>query len=165
MNLHRIQRGIPRTVQETIDEIKHRYELAITSTESAVKAAQTVSGVKGTIAQHWIAKIIQKRGDLVATYITSRETRDPRLNEGYRTGEHRATLKNSIMKGIEGEFREWLYQQPEHNYNALPEDSRRWSSFQPVHIPFIVSTLYIALRKEIRRGDHYNILLGYDGEW
>ena len=101
MNLHRIQRGIPRTVQETIDEIKHRYELAITSTESAVKAAQTVSGVKGTIAQHWIAKIIQKRGDLVATYITSRETRDPRLNEGYRTGEHRATLKNSIMKGIE----------------------------------------------------------------
>ena len=102
-----------------------QYELAITSTESALKAAQTASGVKDRIAQHWITKIVQKKKELVATRLTNQETRDPRLNQRTLKGSEREDIKNPILEEIHDELRTWLHQQPPSRFNALPQDSRK----------------------------------------
>ncbi|KAH9920179.1 uncharacterized protein B0H18DRAFT_881265 [Fomitopsis serialis] len=135
--------GEPRTPDETERVVKSQLFRACRGEREAVEELQTATGVKDRIAQFWIEVVLIRSQAERKQRISDKETRDSRLNARSLKGDERKAMKEVIISEIQHETFQWLVQQPQHSYDALPVDS--------------------PLRKDVRRGDHYNPLLGVPG--
>lgn len=84
---------------------------------------QTKSGVKDSIAQHWIDQLIVKSRLMHEERITNSVTQDPRFKDRKLTGDARQAVRKEIETVIETDLLQWLKKQPPHRYAALSEDS------------------------------------------
>jgi hypothetical protein len=151
--------GKPRTPEETITRIKKQIKAACLGVESAVETLQTETGVNDKIAAHWIRLLITKARNIQQDKVYNRATRDPRLNNKHIKGVEREQIKQAIIAEIQNELFAWVILQPEDRYQALSEESRKYS--------FSHHNRRLSLLKgkenELRPGDHYNVLLSLRG--
>ncbi|KAH9828836.1 uncharacterized protein C8Q71DRAFT_863691 [Rhodofomes roseus] len=138
-----VKPGEPRTPDETERVVKLQLRLACRGEREAVEESQTSTGVKDRIAQFWIEVVLIRSQAEQKRRLTDKDTRDARMNSRSLKGDEHRKVKDTIVTAIQEETFEWLIQQPPHSYNAIPVDS--------------------PLRKDVRRGDHYNPLLGVPG--
>ncbi|KAI0074824.1 hypothetical protein K474DRAFT_1600932 [Panus rudis PR-1116 ss-1] len=131
--------GIPRTKDTTLTAIHDQFDMACAGED--VANLQKESGVKDAIAQHWIEQIIPK----AKTLYQERIQRDSRLNDHRLNGEARKAIKADIKIAVKLEMHEWIVKQPPDRYEMLPLDSGE------------------IIEQQLRPGDHYNPLLGYEG--
>lgn len=110
-------------MNETKKEIVAQIITATQGNASAVESMQTGSGIKDSIAQHWIDRLISKGRALREERLKNPITQDARLKDHRLQGVARVKVREEIEKGIENELLQWLVQQPAHRYNCLPEDS------------------------------------------
>ncbi|KAI0642270.1 hypothetical protein C8Q79DRAFT_918071 [Trametes meyenii] len=72
--------GTPRTATETLNAINEQLRAAALGVASTVTKLQTRSGVKDSLAEHWIQKLLVLAREKQQTQIKNPSTRDPRLN-------------------------------------------------------------------------------------
>lgn len=83
-------------------------------------------------------------------------TRDKRLNNKHLKGDDLSDVKEEIKASIQKQLFQWLTQQPADRYSTLPENSRKLSCLK---YGFYHAHKRLALRNQIRPGDHFNVLL------
>lgn len=93
--LKQMQPGVPRHAAETRDHLEAQIRLACTKGITAVKNAQTQSGVKDRLTEHWIAQLLQQAKEL------------------------KAKNKNLTQEQLVDQLRKWLDEQPGDKYNVL----------------------------------------------
>lgn len=120
-----MQASFPRTAEETKKEVDIQLHLAALGVKDHVDKRQTESGIKDSVAQGWIEKLLVRGHQLHQKYITNPNTCDKRLKNKHLTGAARHAVREEIFKKIKKEQREWLVQQPPHRYEALPENSSK----------------------------------------
>ena len=108
-----------RTPEETIAEIKSQLTVATHGVSKRVEEMQTKSGIKDSIAQHWIDQLITKSRVLR----DERLTEDGRLKDRRLVGDARQAVRDEIEGCVETELLKWLVQQPPHRFAQLPPDS------------------------------------------
>ncbi|KZV61485.1 hypothetical protein PENSPDRAFT_643337 [Peniophora sp. CONT] len=125
----------PRRVADTVSIIKEQIHLACRGVKAPIDALVATTGVKDKIAQHWIEILLTKARDEQSLRV--------KAHVGNLHNEERVAAKEVIVNIIAEELLLWLYTQPVHRFEALPEDSPR--------------------RKQLRAGCHYNPLLAITG--
>ncbi|KAF5372390.1 hypothetical protein D9615_009298 [Tricholomella constricta] len=134
----------PRTPEETVASIRKQIRTACLGIGDAVGRLQTETGIKDTIAMHWIEQLIKKARDIQQERVFNPETRDARLSDRKVKGVEREAIKTSIIGEIQEELYSWVIMQPPDRFDSsLPHDSPD--------------------RKELRPGDHFNVLLRLRG--
>ncbi|KAG6819456.1 hypothetical protein H0H93_011666 [Arthromyces matolae] len=136
--------GTPRKPQETIESIKSQVRLACGGQKDAVESAVTQTGVKDKIAQYWINQILPKAQEEIKLRTSPSEpTCDRRLLNKTLKGDARKAVKDGIIHDVQNEMWNWIISQPASSYQELAEHDPR--------------------RRDLRPGDHYNILLALEG--
>ncbi|KAF9013807.1 hypothetical protein BDZ89DRAFT_1166951 [Hymenopellis radicata] len=131
--------GDDRECEQTIQCIRWQVWLACLGKPKAVEQAQTQSGVKDKIAQHWIELVLQRAKNLEEYRIKDPQTRDPRLNSSSLKGDARKELVGALKSTMQTELWDWVIQQPSEAYAKLANDDPG--------------------RHDLRAGDHFNALL------
>ncbi|KAI0665635.1 hypothetical protein C8Q78DRAFT_985916 [Trametes maxima] len=129
----------PRTVEETVRDIREQLFTACLGVQDGVDALQTKTGVKDKIAQYWIEQLIDKARSEQQIRLNDPIRKDTRLRDPHLKGDGRKAVKDAIKKEIQQELFSWLICQPVDTFESLPESS--------------------PLRSDLRPGDHYNALL------
>ncbi|KDR77189.1 hypothetical protein GALMADRAFT_267364 [Galerina marginata CBS 339.88] len=132
-----------RTPEKTIKTIKDQIWVAGLGVQEAVDNIQTETGVKDKTALFWIQQMIDKARIIHQARLFTPATRDPRLNDPKIKGPPRELIKTEIKIEVQRELFQWVITQPADRYARLDENS--------------------PLRKSLRPGDHYNILLDIPG--
>ncbi|EJD34914.1 hypothetical protein AURDEDRAFT_75744, partial [Auricularia subglabra TFB-10046 SS5] len=119
--------GTKRTTQDTLRFVEEQFDIACTGVASAVKAAQTASGVKDSIASVWIDRLI---------------------NEARRL----QSLGEESAEAIAEKLMIWLWDQPGDKYHPLLE----WAGLDPhADTPVeILHTILLGLAKYVWYGLH-----------